>query len=291
MKHPTHRQLLYATRVPTHTKQLRCVLLWSGVFTQVLQRLQDAVALAAGRGTKTSSSQPDAASVASGHDATASEEDAPSDAPSCNKGSANSDNWPHFICPFLQRLVSYLAAREQGRAAAAAHLRDSKLSPAVAFLVADVADDLEWRGSECGWPALQQQLLLHTMPSVKLWRDRTVVQCYEVRYQAGGSSGRPVLRTDEWSVLNLGAAAVPVQLASPVMRLGALLAHLCADQFQPGKQHPAAEAQLMSGLQSNDEQLLVHSAHCWLVYQWPVNEQASSISQLVAACSAIIIRY
>lgn len=142
--------------------------------------------LLAARGAKAKkrSNQP----AASGPDATTRGQAAPSDAPSGNKGSDNINDSPHFICPFLQRLLSYLSAREQGRPAAAAHLRDSELSPAVAFLVADEADDLEWRGSECGWPALQQQLLLHTWPRVKLWRDKTEIQCYEVRYQAGGCS-------------------------------------------------------------------------------------------------------
>jgi hypothetical protein len=49
-----------------------------------------------------------------------------------NSGDASSSiGSPHFVCPYLRRLMSYLAAREQGRAAGATHLRRSMLSPAV----------------------------------------------------------------------------------------------------------------------------------------------------------------
>ena len=116
------------------------------------------------------------------------------DSDSYSSDDVSSDGQSHFGCPFLQHLVAYLEAREEGRAARAEHLQDNLQSPAVAFLVADVAaGSNNGRGggtagnSSTALPALRESLELDAAPRASTAAKGIMnIECYEIKASLAG---------------------------------------------------------------------------------------------------------
>lgn len=149
---------------------------------QSIVRLQKAVTSAANSGRPAASSTNDSNSYSS--------------------DDVSSDSRSHFACPFLQHLVAYLKAREQGRAAGAEHLQDNVQSPAVAFLVADVAagsnngrgggtagnsSSTADQASSTALPALRECLELDAAPCASTAAKGIMnIECYEIKASLEG---------------------------------------------------------------------------------------------------------